>query len=412
MPQPPGGLAELEGQQQADDNSAFGESKPDETGKRPSYNPGKDGYYPSGDRSFEIGEDRIGRGGMFGEEDFTPTIVVSVDASGEVQLLRANLATVSEDNLSQIAEAVLSQKADSGRLKSYQLRYLRKAAEDGSYRIALADSSSELSRLESQALSSLAVGVPALVLLFFISLGLSALALRPVQRSMEQQKQFVADASHELKTPLTVILTNNDIMLRHPSATVASQRQWLESTRDEGLRMRSLIENLLFLAKSDADRLPLTLARINLSDLAEETLLTFEPVAFEQGILMESDITPSLELSADAAQMKQLMLILLDNAVKYSAPQGTVKVRLFAEAGLVNFSVNNHGEVIAPEVIPHLFERFYRTDAARSHSETGGYGLGLAIAQTITQLHQGKITCTSTEDDGTTFTVSLPLKKG
>ena len=328
-----------------------------------------------------------------------------------MEIIRTNMATISEDSLAKIVSLIRKKDSAEGKLSDYDLRYMTRSLEDGSQLIALASSSQELSRLRSQALSSLAVGIPALVLLFFVSLGLSSLALKPVQRSMEQQKQFVADASHELKTPLTVIMTNNDILMRHQSSTVASQLQWLESTRDEGKRMRGLIENLLFLAKSDADRLPVSLSEISLSDLVEETVLTYEPVAFEQGIMIEPEVAPEISVTADAGQMKQLVMILLDNAVKYSEPGGTVRVSLKKESSILQLFVNNRGEVIAPEAIPHLFERFYRTDEARSRSGAGGYGLGLSIAQTITDLHKGKISCTSTEPDGTTFLVQLPADK-
>ena len=373
---------------------------------------------PREDRSFDknglldIGADRQGgRGGFFEPEELIPTLVIRVSEDDSMEIIRTNMATISEDSLAKIVSLIRKKDSAEGKLSDYDLRYMTRSLEDGSQLIALASSSQELSRLRSQALSSLAVGIPALVLLFFVSLGLSSLALKPVQRSMEQQKQFVADASHELKTPLTVIMTNNDILMRHQSSTVASQLQWLESTRDEGKRMRGLIENLLFLAKSDADRLPVSLSEISLSDLVEETVLTYEPVAFEQGIMIEPEVAPEISVTADAGQMKQLVMILLDNAVKYSEPGGTVRVSLKKESSILQLSVNNRGEVIAPEAIPHLFERFYRTDEARSRSGAGGYGLGLSSAQTITDLHKGKISCTSTEPDGTTFLVQLPADK-
>ncbi|MBO6158453.1 MAG: HAMP domain-containing histidine kinase [Firmicutes bacterium] len=352
---------------------------------------------------------------QFDESRFTPTITVRVMTDGSVSIIRSNLASISEDDLNQIVSEASSSGKTGGILSDYQLKFQFAAqessdSEEGTV-VAFADLSRANSQLSSLALNALAIGLPALVVLFFISLGLSSLAVKPVEKSLQQQKQFVADASHELKTPLTVIMTNNEILLRHPNSTVKEENKWLESTRQEGLRMRELIENLLFLAKSDADRLPQTLSQIDLSDLAEETVLTFEPVAFEQGILVESEIQENIQIWADQAQLKQLMMILLDNAVKYSAPGKTVTLRLFKEASWVRLSVHNFGDPILPEQIPHLFERFYRTDSARTHSEKGGYGLGLSIAQTITALHHGNISCTSSEKEGTIFLAELPLKQ-
>lgn len=347
-----------------------------------------------------------------GKGTFTPTIVARYDADGTITLIRSNMATITDETLSEMVSAVMenaTSDSQSGRLPSYSVRYETKTEDDGSTTIAFADSSQERSSLLSLLRSSLAVGIPALVVLYLISSWLSSQAVKPVKTSMDQQKQFVADASHELKTPLSVIMANNEIMMTHTDETVAEQKKWLESTHEEASRMQKLIENLLFLAKSDAGRMQPALLNQNLSDLVEECALTFEPVAFEQGILIDSQVEPDIMASVDAAQMKQLTLILLDNAVKYSVPKGTVSICLKKEGTGAQLSVNNKGDVISPEVIPHLFERFYRTDEARSHSQAGGYGLGLAIARTITDLHHGKISCTSTAGEGTTFTAWIPL---
>ena len=215
----------------------------------------------------------------------------------------------------------------------------------------------------------------------------------------------MADASHELKTPLTVILTNTGILLSHPEDTVAEQRKWVEYIRDEAQRMRELVEDLLFLARHDAGREPPPDQTVDLSELLWSALLPFEPVAFEQGVELESGIQGGLTVRGRADQLRRLAAILLDNAVKYAGAQGKVRVALTrGEKGGACLTVRNTGPAIPPE---HLFERFYRADDSRARS-SGGYGLGLAIAKSIVESHRGTITVQSGAEEGTLFTVRLP----
>ena len=162
--------------------------------------------------------------------------------------------------------------------------------------------------------------------LFFVSLVLSSVALRPAERAWQQQRQFVADASHELKTPLTVILANTGIMAAHPDATVASQRKWLGYIQEEAQRMKELVEDMLFLAKHDGAERPKDSRTVNFSDLVTGCVLRFESVAFEAGVALDSQITPDLELLGDPEQLRRLVAILVDNAVKYAGPRGSASL--------------------------------------------------------------------------------------
>ena len=240
-----------------------------------------------------------------------------------------------------------------------------------------------------------------LVVIFLISLGLSSLAVKPVKKAWEQQKQFVADASHELKTPLTVILANNNIMMSHKDSTVADERQWLESTEEEAQHMKKLIDQMLFLAKSDAGTSNIELCDVDFSEIAEATTLNFEPVAFEKQIMIDSEIDSQIVLRGNSLWLNQLSHILIDNAVKYAAPDTTVTIRLKRRENAVEFSVNNLGSVISEEELEHIFDRFYRAEKSRT---TKGYGLGLSIAKRITEKMNGRLTAASNETDGTTFT--------
>ena len=171
--------------------------------------------------------------------------------------------------------------------------------------------------------------------------------------------------------------------------------------------MRGLVEDMLFLAKNDAARAPLHPAELSMSELTMGCLLPFESVAFEAGVTLESRIEPGLSLRGDEAQLRRLVMILLDNAVKYAGEGGNVELTLSRQGDRLKLWVRNTGEPIPPEHLPHLFERFYRADSSRSR-ERGGYGLGLAIAQTIVDSHGGRLSVTSSAETGTCFTALLP----
>ena len=341
---------------------------------------------------------------------FIPTFTVVLDEEGRVSAITngGNL-TVSDEALEQAVEGALSSASDTGILNRLGLRFLLETDHAGVTRIAFADRSWEVENLTNLVLTVLLVWVLAMVGFFFVSLLLSSLALRPAERAWEQQRQFVADASHELKTPLTVILANTGIVLSHPSDAVSAQVKWLEYTQEEAKHMKELVDDLLFLAKSDAAHKLVCPMEVSMSDLVLGCLLPFESVAFEAGVDLDSDITPDITVKGDEGQLRRLVMILLDNAVKYAGFRGRVTLHLSRQAEKVRLSVNNTGTPIPPEHLPRLFERFYRADASRERAK-GGYGLGLAIAKSIVDAHSGKVSVSSTPQGGTTFTVVLPQK--
>lgn len=335
-----------------------------------------------------------------------PVFTVTLDENGEAaEVMGGGNVSVSSET---VELAVALAQGEEGVIPELDLRYLRETGPDGETRIAFADRGWERSTLWSMVGSFLLVGALALGAFFLISLLLSGLALQPAERAWEQQRRFVADASHELKTPLTVILTNTGILLRHPEQTVAQQRKWVEYIREEAQRMRELVEDLLFLARHDAGRDQAPAQTVDLAELLWSALLPFEPVAFEQGVTLESGIQSGVTVRGRSEELRRLAAILLDNAVKYAGPQGQVRVALArGEKGGACLTVRNTGPAIPPEHLEHLFERFYRADNSRARS-SGGYGLGLAIAKSIVDSHRGTITVQSREEEGTCFTVRLP----
>ena len=311
------------------------------------------------------------------------------------------------DALTAILTDCLSQEADEGSLPGYALRYLRQ--DDGLYtQIAFVDISLETAALRQMMASYLRIGLLSLLLLAGASFLLSLRVTRPVERAWRQQRQFFSDASHELKTPLTVILSNAEML--ETSDLPERESRWRDNILSESRQMKTLVEEMLTLSRTeDAQRKP-TVADVDLSDLSEDCALAFEPVAFEAGKPLSWDVTPALTVSGDGEKLRRLLSILLDNAAKYGAPGEGIVLSLRAERSQAILSVANGsgGHPIPPEELPRLFERFYRADASRG--EQSGFGLGLPIAQAIAKEHHGALRAES-DEQATRFTFTLPLKK-
>ena len=330
-------------------------------------------------------------------------VIVEIDDDGNILLKTENDLSIDSETLEKCVKNAVKARRTFGQIMDEGLMYLKRT-DMSRNRIIFADNSFIFSNLRKSIIISSLMFTAAMAVIFIISLLLSGLAVKPVKRAWEQQKQFVADASHELKTPLTVILANNNIMMSHKNSTVSDERQWLESTEEEANHMKKLIDNMLFLAKSDAGEAKVQLSEVNFSEITEGCALNFEPVAFEKEIMIDTDIESDITLKGDATQLNQLAHILVDNAVKYADGGTTVTIRLHRHGDRVEFSVNNIGTPISKEDAEHIFDRFYRAEKSRT---TKGYGLGLSIAQRITEGMNGKISVESNSESGTTFTVKF-----
>lgn len=241
----------------------------------------------------------------------------------------------------------------------------------------------------------------------YISKRLADIAIAPVEKAWEQQKQFLADASHDLKTPLTVILANNNILAAHKDSTVDSQMKWIESTNEEAGRMSDLVNKMLELAKSEAMKEELKLGETDISETVENAILQFEVVAFERNITIEGDIQPNIIAKTHRNTLAKVLEILFDNAIKYSYENEKITVGLHQSSKKAVFTINNKGEYIREDELPHIFERFYRTNKER---EVGGHGLGLSIAKKKCDMIGAKISVDSNAEDGTTFTITMKCK--
>ena len=344
-----------------------------------------------------------------------PMALFSVSVDGVMTALgRYNTASISQDVLEQAGQQLAGADEGFGSLSDLGLFYVKRQAGGVMY-LAFADMGSA-SGWRALAATLAVVEVAALAVFLVISLFFSRWALRPVARAWTQQRRFVADASHDLKTPLTVILANTSIALEHPERSVASQSQWLESTQHEAEAMQGLVGDLLALAKMDEEEAAAqsgaarpAFEEVDLSDVLEGEALQFESVAFERGVKLESQVEPGIRLRGNEQRLRRLAGTLIDNACKYVDDGGAVDVSLSRSGKQAKLAVRNTGAPISPEDLPHVFDRFYRADKARTGG-AGGHGLGLAIARAIAEEHGGTLTASSTQTEGTVFTATLPLK--
>ena len=309
------------------------------------------------------------------------------------------------DELTAILQDCLSQDRREGTIAAYHLRYLRQ--DNGLYeKLAFVDMSMEQAVLRKTMGSYLFIALASLLLLLGVSILLSRWATRPVEKAWTQQRQFLSDASHELKTPLTVILSNAELLGQ--AALPDKPARWTDNILSEAGRMRSLVEEMLTLARADNMVRTAVMAEVSLSDVAADCALAFEPVAFEAGKPLEYQIADGTLVLGDGDKLRQLISILLDNAIKYGADGGTITLSLQKTDRQARLTVSNPGDPIPPEQLGRLFERFYRADVSRG--EKSGFGLGLPIARTIAEEHKGTLRAES--DAGSTrFIYTMMLKK-
>lgn len=289
-------------------------------------------------------------------------------------------------------------------LKEYDLKYLKSETPHG-IRCAFVDISSHKILMDTLLGVSFSVGILSFAMLLGISILLSWWVVKPVEKAWDQQRQFVADASHELKTPLTVIMTSAEL-LQNPACEPEQRQQFHRSILTMSHQMRKLVEGLLDLARVDNGSVTLNFSQVDLSGLIAEGVLPFEPVYFEKGLTLLSEIEPGIRCKGSEPHLKQVLDVLLDNALKYSSPLSDVTVKLKRHGIHSILSVSSRGDPISPEDQKNIFKRFYRIDKARTR--TGSYGLGLSIAQSIVEEHRGKIWVESIHEQNT-FYVQLNM---
>ncbi len=340
-----------------------------------------------------------------GEDVRLPFFTIQLGPGGELAATGGGYYDLSDGAfLRDLVDTVFASPKRLGVIEEYGLRYYRSDL-PVSQCLVFSDMSSEKATLESLTRTCLLIGGLGFLLFLGVSILLSRWAVRPVERAWKQQRQFVADASHELKTPLTVIMTSAELA-QSPDYGREERQRFLEGILTMSRQMKGLIEEMLQLARADQADTQAAFAPVALSRLVSDALLPFEPVFFEAGLALEADVAEDIQVSGNAAQLRQVVEILLDNARKYSRAGGSTQVSLSRpRRGRCLLTVANQGEPLSDQALQNIFKRFYRADPARSR--TGSFGLGLAIAETIVTRHHGRIWAESREGRNL-FHVELP----
>ena len=342
-------------------------------------------------------------------------LLVEVTSDGNINPIRNDLFYMEDSYISEVVNATpyseISENSDSlnpqiiksYQLNDYNLRYSIKTDNNNTY-IAYVDVADSVSTLSGLLKRSILISLGILIAMFILSLILSRRVLKPVEKAWNDQKRFIADASHELKTPLAVILSNTDMVLKSSDRNSEKNTRRIDNIKTESERMKELVQELLEVARGDLDDKENVFTDINLSELIEEELLTWDPVCYEAGKTLDSDIAENINIKGYATKLKRLVSILIDNAVKYSEEKSIIEVKLSSDSGTI-LKVSNKGTPLSKEECQKIFERFFRADESRE--STPGYGLGLSIAESIVQEHGGSIEAVSNGTDTNTFVVRL-----
>ena len=335
-----------------------------------------------------------------------PYFMLQLGARGEIIAAGGGYYDLSDqDFLLNLIDACARNGKEVGLIEEYSLRFCRADTPNG-WRLVFADVTSERATLQNLLETCAVVGLLCFAAFLGVSILLAAWMVKPVDKAWEQQRQFVADASHELKTPLAVIMTNAEL-LQGPDCGREDQAKFSGSILTMSRQMRVLVERLLELARADSGQRGAAFETVDLSALAESALLPFEPLFFEQGLTLDGEIEPDVAVQGSGPQLRQVADILLDNARKYSSAEGRVEAAL-KRAGKrhCRLSVSSPGEALSKQELKDIFKRFYRVDKARSRD--GSFGLGLSIAQSIVEQHHGRIWAES-GGGRNTFYVELPI---
>ena len=326
------------------------------------------------------------------------TYVITLNEDGSVSSWTSERTDLySDEQMAAVAESILSEDRERGRIGT---QFYRKLTDGAETRLLVVDARLDFLSAANNLRSVALITAAACALLSLLAWLLIRRMVRPVEDAFRRQKQFVADASHELKTPLAVISANAEVLEQE-----IGENEYLGYIRSEIRRTDSLIRSLLTLARLDRNGAQTEMKPFDLSRALLDVTLPFESTVYEAGKTLEMEIPDGVSCVGNEEMIKQAAVILLSNALKYSDAGGRIAVRLAARGKAREISVFNTGDPIRPEDREHIFDRFWRADPAHGR-ETGGHGLGLAIAKSIVEIHHGAITVDCAE--GTTFTITLP----
>lgn len=309
------------------------------------------------------------------------------------------IAAVDAEAAQTYAREIWAGGRDSGFRGIY--RYARCETEGGSARIIFLDCGRQISQFYSILRRSLLTAAICLVAVLLLLVPLSARIVRPISQSYEKQKRFISDAGHEIKTPITIIDADTEVLEMD-----FGENEWLTDIRQQAARLSDLTNDLIFLSRMEEQQ-QVTMIDFPLSDVVGETAASFQALSRTQGKRFDTDIEQALSMHGNEKQIRQLVSILLDNAMKYSDDRGYIRLTLKKQGKALRLRVENSAESVSRETLDNMFERFYRGDPSRN-SATKGYGIGLSIAQAIVRAHRGRIAAESPDARTMTVTASFP----
>ena len=354
---------------------------------------------PNGENSGPFNERRGGSGELAYQSRFF-TAWFSADGSlSHVNL--DNLASLTEEEASALAESVYAAGREKGFAEEY--RY-RRAACDGETMLVFLNCQRELATFREFLYASIGISLGGTLAVFLLLLLFSGRIVRPIAESYEKQKRFITDAGHELKTPITIIRADADVL----ASDLDGENEWIADIRKQTGRLAELTADLIFLSKMEEENPALQMQELSLSELVDETAQSFQSLALAKGKRFSASVAPDLQVKGDEKALGKLVSILLDNAMKYSTEDGTVELTLERIGRNARLSVKNSTQPMEKGSADRLFERFTREDRSRN-SESGGFGLGLAIAKAVTEAHKGTIHAES--EDGVSLTVTAELPR-
>ena len=341
---------------------------------------------------------------MMPENIRLPFFTVTMSESGEITESGGTYFDLTDPALlEEIVDEVRNREESIGILTAYNLRYMRTDDRRGET-IVFADTTSERAMLRGLIRNMILIGLIVYAVFFAVSVLLAEWVTKPVQKAWEEQKQFVADASHELKTPLTVIMTNAE-MLEENRFSEVDQTILTGNILSASKRMRGLVESLLTLARLDHSKAPAAQETIDYTRLINECLLQFEPLFYENEMSLAASVEEAVQAEGNAEKLTQVITILLDNALKYDDPAAPVRIELKDQPGQSLLCVAGKGTPLSKSDCRNIFKRFYRVDQARNDAHS--YGLGLPIAESIVREHGGNIWAEHKNGENC-FYVSLP----
>jgi len=329
------------------------------------------------------------------------SIVLNQNTGRVVQVETSRIISVKREDAVAYAQYILSSNKSKGFVKSYRFSVKEEGA---NVRVIFLDWGRKLEAFRGFLIASISISLSGFILVFILIAFLSNRIVRPISESYEKQKQFITDAGHELKTPLTIINADVDVLKME-----FGENEWLEDIQKQVNRLAELTNDLVYLARMEEKDNKLKMVEFPFSDVVSETADSFQALAQSQRKKFVCEIQPMLCLNGNEKSIRQLVGILLDNALKYSPENGTISLTVQKQNNVILLSVYNTTDNFIPkESLPKLFERFYRTDPSRN-SQPGGHGVGLSVAKAIVSAHKGKIQCTTEDGYSLLVTITFPV---